>query len=1158
MPPGDGSSSSSGGTPDPNASGGSGGSSSGSQGTQPVSNAVKTTPQAPHVPAASIASMFLAEPKDDDLLDLNSNNWPKWSRHVKSSLAMCSGGLLGFIEGRVPRPDPLVWPNEYNNWMNNDAMVRAWCSHRARGEDQRIIDNASTAHAMWALLRGRHEKQGPYAQALLLRELLNVRVDASSPLPAQGRDIIERCERIIAMGPLSANSLAVVSLLHVLGFGFENIATGIVNEQARSGDTLTPTDIIRRLELEQQQINGRLVSSASPSIALSATGKPPTGRPLCTNCKQNGHWIQACYQIGGPLYPQRDRLIAEQQRKKAERKPGGTYAPSSGPSSSAAGKHRVFRDSAGKAYFLDGDFAIALSESAPPTPSFAPPEFAGVAFSGDTAMGGVQLATDAVLSDAPPPDWLLQLTHDAQPAAFAAITEEAFNASDAGPFVLDSGASVHLTPEKGDFHDFRPISPHGIRGVNGSLIYAEGVGSVRLRLSDDAVLRLDNVLYVPKAAVRLISVRALCDGPSNFSVEFTRDGVALRSSSGDIIFTSTRHGHSLFTLESPLPACALLASRLPNVETLHRRYGHPSYAVVWQLAKQLRAAGTPLDLSEPPFKCDSCILGKQKRSSVPKTREGTKAKGVGELIYIDGAGEQAVRSATGNLHTLDLIDDHSSMAWTFPVPNKSTMGSVFRRFVVAMRALGYPVKSVQIDNGELVSEDVDAVCAELGISVRRTAPYTSAHNGRVERLHHTLMSRSRTMRLAADIPENRWDELYVTACYLYNRSPTSTLPGGISPFQAFYGRPPDNSHLREIGCRAFVLINTHNPKIRARSLECVLIGYGPNSKTYRCYHRATHRVLSSYHVRFIESHEDPLHRAAPSTSSPAVQPPVDPLSPSALDDLPLPISLPVSLPPAPPPVSPDAPVLPRAAPVAAAPPVQLPPPLPDPPPPVLLVPTSPRRSTRLREVSNSLAGTDRLQRAIAESAASGERLRGERAARRNAGDALWSATDLAFATVLQLDSDYTGDPTSMSEAMSSAFADRWRTALLEEFASILEMDVYDLIPRSDVPANRKVMRGKPVFRLKRNESNDPVRFKARWVVRGYEAVFGLDYDKTTSPTMRMESFRILCHLAAAHGWHLGQLDVKTAYLYGLLPEGEVCLSNLRVSKSRGRRTGSGV
>jgi len=62
--------------------------------------------------------------------------------------------------------------------------------------------------------------------------------------------------------------------------------------------------------------------------------------------------------------------------------------------------------------------------------------------------------------------------------------------------------------------------------------------------------------------------------------------------------------------------------------------------------------------------------------------------------------------------------------------------------------------------------------------------------------------------------------------------------------------------MREIGCRVFVLIqNKHNPKIYDISLECVLIGYDTNSKTYRCYHCETNRVISSYHVRFLESHD---------------------------------------------------------------------------------------------------------------------------------------------------------------------------------------------------------------------------------------------------------------------------------------------------------------
>ena len=40
--------------------------------------------------------------------------------------------------------------------------------------------------------------------------------------------------------------------------------------------------------------------------------------------------------------------------------------------------------------------------------------------------------------------------------------------------------------------------------------------------------------------------------------------------------------------------------------------------------------------------------------------------------------------------------------------------------------------------------------------------------------------------------------------------------------------------------------------------------------------------------------------------------------------------------------------------------------------------------------------------------------------------------------------------------------------------------------------------------------------------------------------MRMESFRVLAHLASTLGWDLEQLDVKTAFLYGILPDDERC------------------
>ena len=69
----------------------------------------------------------------------------------------------------------------------------------------------------------------------------------------------------------------------------------------------------------------------------------------------------------------------------------------------------------------------------------------------------------------------------------------------------------------------------------------------------------------------------------------------------------------------------------------------------------------------------------------------------------------------------------------------------------------------------------------------------------------------------------------------------------------WYGEKPDLSHLKELGCHAWVLKQTENPKIYSRSIECVLVGYSASSKAYRCLDRSTRNILVSRDVSFAES-----------------------------------------------------------------------------------------------------------------------------------------------------------------------------------------------------------------------------------------------------------------------------------------------------------------
>ncbi|VDC00050.1 unnamed protein product [Peniophora sp. CBMAI 1063] len=207
-------------------------------------------------------------------------------------------------------------------------------------------------------------------------------------------------------------------------------------------------------------------------------------------------------------------------------------------------------------------------------------------------------------------------------------------------------------------------------------------------------------------------------------------------------------------------------------------------------------------------------------------------------------------------------------------------------------------------------------------------------------------------------------------------------------------------------------------------------------------------------------------------------------------------------------------------------------------------PPGPRRSTRNPGPSIE----ERVRQAVQESTESGNRIRQTRAQNRanradehipNENDA-HSLIDGIVMSMLSSDVginlEYPDDPKSLKEALESDEADHWLEGIHEELDSIRDMNVYDLVPRTQVPRDRKVMSGKFHFKRKRDANGRVCRHKVRRVLRGYEMIYGKDYTKSTSPTARMESERIVCHIAAALDWQLYQIDVKTAYLYGDLDE----------------------
>ena len=109
--------------------------------------------------------------------------------------------------------------------------------------------------------------------------------------------------------------------------------------------------------------------------------------------------------------------------------------------------------------------------------------------------------------------------------------------------------------------------------------------------------------------------------------------------------------------------------------------------------------------------------------------------------------------------------------------------------------------------------------------------------------------------------------------------------------------------------------------------------------------------------------------------------------------------------------------------------------------------------------------------------------------------------------------------------MSSENSDKWLATSQDKFDGLTEMGVWKLVDR---PHNHQTIKCRWTYVLKADG-----RYKVRLVAKGYMQVHRIDYEETFSPVARYESIQ---YLLALLDWEIEAMDVKLAYLHGVLEE----------------------
>jgi transposase InsO family protein len=570
-----------------------------------------------------------------------------------------------------------------------------------------------------------------------------------------------------------------------------------------------------------------------------------------------------------------------------------------------------------------------------------------------------------------------------------------------------------------------------------------------------------------------------------------------------------RAGNRLYTgiLTYDAPVC-LMTKGDDMTWRWHARFGHLHFRALHTMSRRGMVRGLP-DIARVEEMCDGCALGKQHRAPFPRTSSYRAERGF-ELVHTDLCGPITPATIGGNSYFLLVVDDFSRYMWLEVLKAKSDAFRRFTKIKAAAEAVGRcKLRGFRSDRGgEFNSGEFKQFCDETGIVHYTTAPYSPQQNGVVERRNQTVVEMARCLLKSMKVPPEFWGEAVRTAVYLLNRAPTRSL-NGVTPYELWHGRKPNVQHLRVFGCVAHVKkIGPGVNKLADRSSKMIFIGYEEGSKCYRVYDPISKKLQVSRDIMFEEnrswewqengSAERPLPSFTVEYALEDGTVELDAGGGTASTNV---------LFPAP------APSTPSTANTSSPPSTATPPSI------------NPAASASPSSVSKD----------------------GIRWATPTGDDDAFDPEDgpLRYRRLSCVYNDTEGEaiheleeecmlaaeePHDIDEAIGDA---AWRTAMDEEMTSITENNTWEM---TTLPRGHKAIGLKWVFKVKRDAAGNLLKHKARLVAKGYAQRQGVDFEEVFAPVARMETVRLLLALAAHSGWEVHHMDVKSAFLNGVLSE----------------------
>ncbi|GKB06980.1 retrovirus-related pol polyprotein from transposon TNT 1-94 [Tanacetum coccineum] len=630
-------------------------------------------------------------------------------------------------------------------------------------------------------------------------------------------------------------------------------------------------------------------------------------------------------------------------------------------------------------------------------------------------------------------------------------------------------------------------------------------------------------------------------------------------SEGVDLLTRSR-GNNLYTLSlgdmvASSPICLLSKGSKTKSWLGHRCLSHLNFGAINHLARHGLVRGLPKLKFEKDHLCSACAMGKSKKKPHKPKSEDTNQEKL-YLLHMDLCGPMRVASVNGKKYILVIVDDYSRFTWVKCLRSKDEAPDFIIKFLKMIQVrLKVPVRRIRTDNGtEFVNQTLREYYEKVGISHETSVARSPQQNGVVERRNRTLIEAACTMLIYAKAPLFLWAEAVATACYTQNRS-IIRLRHGKTPYELLHDKLPDLLFFHVFGALCYPSNDSENlGKLQPKADIGIFISYAPTKKAFRIYNRRTRRIIETIHVDFDEltamasehsSLGPALHEMTPATII-APEPAASTSSPSSTS------------------VDQDAPSPSNSQ---TTPETQSP-----------IIPNDVEEENHDLDVSHmnnnpffsipipkndseASSSSNVIPTFVQTAAPNSEHSENSFPWIEAMQEELSDPVDTPMVEKYKLDEDPQGkviDPTHYrgiigtfmyltangilknNEFCAKKFSQPtgmvctltcWIEAMHQELNEFERLKVSELVP---CPDKVMVITLKWIYKVKLDELGGILKNKARLVARGYRQEEGIDFEESFAPVARLEAVRIFIVFAAHMNMIVYQMNVKTAFLNGIL------------------------